>query len=213
MNNAFFVGNPDIIRLLLNCKADIDYINSRGWTSVSFLWEPDRPAYSTTGEILDICISQDFSIWSETDTEGWTPCHRAAAYGRGEDVVNLHYKGGNIRSYTTNFLWGPITCAVWHENDSTFDALLDLLRPDEIREIKDSRGWTLLHMAAQRGRKHMLSRLLDVGADTGILTMGTEHLLSKNLEYKRLTAHTIAQAYGYGGLWDDIIASRARPIQ
>lgn len=127
MNNAFLIGNVPVIRLLLDAGAELEYKDSRTWTSVSFLWDPTRPAHTATTEILEICMSRGFSAGDDTDTRGWSPVHRAAAYGRGEDIRNLELKGANLHSYTTDFLWGPMTCAVWHSNESTFDVFMDSL--------------------------------------------------------------------------------------
>lgn len=150
-------------------------------------------------------MSRGFADWNDTDTEGWSPCHRAGAYGRGEDVRNLNDKGGNMHTYTTEFMWGPMTCAVWFNNESTFDAFMDLLPVEEILDIRDTRGWTLLHMAAQSGCKHILGRLLEIGADPGKLTMGTKYWVMERLEYKQLTAETVAREYGHGELWDEVV--------
>ena len=144
-------------------------------------------------------------MWNYVDVEGWSACHRAGAYGRGEDIRNLDCKGGNMNSYTTNQLWGPMTCSVWHSNESTFDAFMDLLPVPEILSIRDSRCWTLLHMAARNGCRHILRRLLEIGADTEALTVGTEYWVTSNLAKKNLTAETIAQEYGHGELWNSVL--------
>ena len=154
-------------------------------------------------------MSEGFTAWNDPDPRGWTPCHRAAAYGRGKDIHTLHCKGGNMHSYTTDYLWGPVTCAVWNSNESTFDAFLDIIPVKYIVDFTDSRGWTLLHMAAQNGCKHIIGSLLALGADTEALTVGTRYWVKEELEYKRLTAETIARAYGHGDLWDEINARNA----
>lgn len=43
LNNAFYVGRIDIIRQLIAAESDIDYVNQRGWTSLNYLWDPERP--------------------------------------------------------------------------------------------------------------------------------------------------------------------------
>lgn len=202
---AFGLGNTDIIRCLLRAGADLHYQNTRTWTALSYLWDPVRPAPASTGEILGICMSEGYSEWNEVDPSGWTPCHRAGAYGKGEDIYNLSYKGGNMRSYTTDFLWGPMTCAVWNNNESTFNAFMDLLEPEEVLDFKDSSGWTLLHLAAENGSRHMIKTLLDIGINPRALTVGPQHWLPKRLEWERLTAEAVAREYGHGELWDSVI--------
>lgn len=97
-----------------------------------------------------------------------------------------------------------MTCAVWNSNESTFDAFMGLFQAEEIVNIKDSRGWTLLHFAAQKGCEHILRSLLRIGADRRALTAGTKDWVTEGLEWKNLTAETIAREYGHGGIWDKV---------
>ena len=207
---AFRLGNADIIRRLLRAGADLDYQNCRTWTALSYLWDPDRPAPPSTGDILGICTAAGFAAWNETDPSGWTPCHRAAAYGTGEDVYSLHYKGGNMRGYTTDDLWGPLTCAVWKDNRSTFDALVDLFDAAEVRDVRDSSGWTLLHLAAENGSRHMIKTLLDLGVDPKALTVAPQHWLPESLVWKKLTAEAIAREFGHGELWECAVTGMSK---
>ena len=198
------MGNVPIIRLLLNAGADLEYQNMRTWYSVSHLWDPIRPTHMSTSEILELCTSQGFSGWNETDVRGWSPLHRAAAYGSGEDIRNLQYKGANFHNYTTDHLWGPITCAVWNSNVSTFDALMKILPVAEIMGFRDTRGWSLLHCAAQNGCEHIMKALIGIGVDCEALTVGTSDWVKDDLYGKSLTARMIAREYGHGGLWANV---------
>jgi ankyrin repeat protein len=202
LNNAFFIGNADIIRLLMKAGADLEYRNRRSWSSVSYLWEPGRPSHRSTCEILDICAENGFYDWNNTDVMGWSAAHRAAAYGSSDDIRSLAYKGANIHSYTTDQFWGPVTCAVWNSNESTFDALAELLSNEEIVNARDSRGWTLLHFAAQTGSEQLMRKLRVLGVATDALTIPTTLWVTQGLEGKRLTAEVIASEYGYGNSWD-----------
>ena len=82
---------------------------------------------------------------------------------------------------------------------------MNLFEIEEIVGICDSRGWTLLHMAARKGCEHILRSLLLIGADRGALTMGTQWWVRQELEWSSLTAETIARAYGHGELWDKLV--------
>ena len=197
MNSAFYIGSVEIIRLLLSAGADLEYKNFRPWTAPSFLWDPDRTTPEDTDEILDICMEKGYTAWNDTDEEGWTPCHRAAAYGRGQDIRNLNHKGGNMLMYSTNEGWGPITCAVRYANKDTFDALLKILRAEDVVDFRDYRGWSLLHFAAQGGCEAIVETLLDLGAEPGIVTEPTYYWVIESLEYKALTAEVIAREYGH----------------
>lgn len=112
-----------------------------------------------------------------------------------------------MRSYTTNYLWGPMTCAVWNNNESTFDAFMDLLESKEVLDIRDSSGWTLLHLAAENGSRHIIKTLLDIGVNSRALTVGPQDWMPKELEWERLTAERIARENGHGELWDSVVGS------
>ena len=207
---AFRLGNADIIRSLLRAGANLDYQNRRTWTALSYLWDPDRPTPASASEILGICTAAGFAAWNKTDLSGWTPCHRAAAYGTGEDIYSLHYKGGNMRGYTTDDLWGPLTCAVWKDNWSTFDALIDLFDAAEVRDIRDSSGWTLLHLAAENGSRHIIKTLLDLGVNAKALTVAPQPWLPEKLVWEKLSAEAIARDCGHGELWDSVVTGMSR---
>jgi hypothetical protein len=191
-----------VIRILLNAGADLEYQNCRSWTSASYLWDPDRPSHSSTSEILDICAAGGFSGWNDTDVRGWGAVHRASAYGCGEDIRKLANKGANLHAYTTDHLWGPVTCAVWNSNESTFNAYVDLLKDEEMVVFRDSRGWSLLHFAAQKGSERIMRRLIETGVPIEAHTMPTSDRVKEGLEGKGLTAEMIAREYGHGTAWE-----------
>ena len=118
---------------------------------------------------------------------------------------NLCAKGGNMRAYTTDHLWGPITCAVWNSNVETFDALVGMLPVEEVVGSVDSRGWTLLHFAAQNGCEYVMRRLLELGADPDARTVPTWIWVKECLDGKTLTAEIIATEYGHGEMWLQVI--------
>ena len=111
-----------------------------------------------------------------------------------------------MRAYTTDDLWGPLTCAVWKDNRSTFDVLVELFEAAEVRDVRDSSGWTLLHLAAENGSRYMIKTLLELGVDPKALTVTPQDWLPERLVWKRLTAETIAREYGHGELWDSVVA-------
>lgn len=202
---AFLFGNVDVARLLIRVGADLEYYDLRWWNSLCHLWTQNRPHHATTREMLEICALQGFTAWNEADKVGWTPCHRAAAYGLGEEIHFLHGIGGDIHNHMPPWLWSPLACAVWEGNQSTFDALIGLLPVEEVLEEKDVRGWTALHFAAQKGCKYISEKLLDFGVDPEALSVGADFWMARELENKRLTAGDIARAYGHGELWDEIV--------
>jgi ankyrin repeat protein len=208
LNNAFYIGNSKLVKLLLEHGAEIDCKNARSWTSISYLWDPQRQQHSSeeVAKILTLSSSNYFSAWNDTDTRGWTPAHRAAAYGTFEDIYSLRCKGANMHKYTTEYHWGPIHYAIWFNNESTFDALVDqdTLPRAEIVELRDTRGWTLLHFAAQKGSEHMIRKLLASGINRAVVA-STDIWIKDELEWKSMTAEDIARGYGHGEIWDKLI--------
>jgi ankyrin repeat protein len=134
---------------------------------------------------------------------GWSAVHGAGAYGCGEDVRKLAANGANMRAYTTDHLWGPVTYAVWNNNASTFEVFVDLLPQEEILEARDSRGWSLLHFAAQKGSVEIMRKLMKLGTAIDTHTYPTTHWVTDNLDGKKLTAEMIAREYHHGKAWNN----------
>jgi ankyrin repeat protein len=203
LNNAFLFGTADIIRILLRAGADLDYVNSRAWTSLSYLWDPEFENHPTTSEILDICFEQEFSNWNYKDTLGWGPIHRAAAFGKGRDIQNLMFRGASKDLSTTDRHWTPIHCAVMYGNESTFEVLVQQMNPYILTQMKDSSGWGLLHLAAEQGSEKIMFQLIQLGADPDALTIPSSIAIPKGLEYKELRAETIAEHCGHRQAYDN----------
>ncbi|KAH7330013.1 ankyrin repeat-containing domain protein [Rhexocercosporidium sp. MPI-PUGE-AT-0058] len=206
LNNAFLCGYAEIIRILLNAGADLEYVNSRTWTSLSYLWDPELPNHTCTPEILDICLEKQFYSWDHADTMGWTPIHRAAAFGEGHHIRKLRSLGMvNFDRHTIYTHWLPIQCAARYGNVSTFNALMESFPLRLLLHLKDSRGWTLLHLAAQSGSGELISQLLERCADPNALSDPASMFVPGDLEYKELTPGTIAEHYGHGRAYADAL--------
>jgi ankyrin repeat protein len=206
------MGDSALVHLLLEAGAEIEYKNARTWTSLSFLWDPDREPHSSQemGKILELCSRNYFEAWSDPDVMGWTPAHRAAAYGTGDDIRNLHIrslhcKGASMHSYNKDLHWTPITYSIWRNNESTFAAFVRILTTAEIVQFRDNRGWTLLHFAAEQGSERMLKTLLELGVDREVLSIPTKIWIMDELEGQSLIAENIAYACGHGDIWDKVV--------
>lgn len=210
MNNAFLLGHSAIIRLLLAARADLEYVNSRAWTSLSYLWDPDLPNHTSTLEILDICSANRFSSWDYSDTVGWGPIHRAAAFGLGFHVKKLIDLGASADRETVFGNWISLQCAARYGNMSTFTFLAEHIPVPILLTLKDSRGWTLLHLAAASGSAKMMAFLVEIGLDPMALSDPASVLVPEELEYKELTPRNIAEYYGYGMIYDDAVRAASR---
>ncbi|KAH7317244.1 ankyrin repeat-containing domain protein [Rhexocercosporidium sp. MPI-PUGE-AT-0058] len=205
LNNAFLLGHSTILRLLLAAGADLEYVNARAWTSLFYLWDPDLPNHSCTLEILDICCANRFNGWDYSDTVGWAPIHRAAAFGFGFHVSKLINLGASVNRETVFGNWTPLQCAARYGNMSTFSFLAEHIPVPILLTLKDSRGWTLLHLAAASGSAKMITFLVEVGVDPRALSDPASVLVPEELEYKELTPQKIAEYYGHGRLFDDAL--------
>lgn len=109
------------------------------------------------------------------------------------------------RTYLTK--WMPLQCALFYGNESTFDALafhcVGAMLP--LWGLKDSRGWGLLHLAAASGSRPLVKRLLELGLDPEARSDEASILLPGELKYKELTPRTVAQHYGHGTMYDEVM--------
>ena len=171
------------------------------------------PHHSIITQILAICAAHQFLGWELRDSAGWALIHRAAAFGHPEHITKLY----NMKVIPRNLIpvdnaswspvqcgWSPIQCAARFGNLLTFQRLIEELRisPYHLLEIRDSRGWNLLHLAAASGAEEMMVHLLSMGLDALALSDPATFLLPDELDYKKLTPRDIALHYGYVQTYD-----------
>jgi ankyrin repeat protein len=191
LNAAFYSGHVETVRLLLSLNAELEYINCRMWTSVRYIYDPQLTNLHTV-ELLDICAARGFDQWDTQDAVGWTIFHRASAFGRSCDIkklLNLRVSS-DIYSFTLN--WLPIFCSVKFGNESTFNLLVDLIPPSALPTLKDSRGWNLLHLAAESGSEAIMTQLLRRKLDPLAITDKSAMALPEGLSLRELTVGDIA---------------------
>jgi ankyrin repeat protein len=166
------------------------------WTSARYIFDPERSNRNSI-ELLDISATPDLGQWDAQDRVGWTILHRAAAYGQGRDIrkmLNLQ-ASPKIRTFQLN--WLPICCAVSKGNESTFDVLAspDVMPLREMIKFRDTRGWTLLHLAAQSGSVPIITKILTLGLHPYDKTDGSTMQVPEGLKMKELTPGDIARWY------------------
>ncbi|KAF4632133.1 hypothetical protein G7Y89_g5994 [Cudoniella acicularis] len=207
LNDAFWKGDPKIIRLLLSHKADIEYVNNRTWTSITYLWDPVRPNHTKTTEILEICAVAEFDSWNYSDAAGWTPFHRAAAFG---DAAHLE-KLSNLEVIDRRNMpltlckWTPIQTAARFGNISTFEYLSRDVPTSTLRRMRDRRGWSLLHLAAESGSEKMLCCLLSLGLVPNATSVPTTYMVPEEMDDQSLTPRMIAEYYGHNSIYDSAL--------
>ncbi len=195
MDTAFLYGHHDIVRLLLKADADLEYVNRRTWTAPRYIFDPNLSKRDPS-ILLDICASAEFRDWNPPDIVGWTILHRAAAFGQGRDITRLIHLGASTMAQIAVMNWLAIQCAAKYGNLSTFNVLADRIPSKNLVELTDSRGWTLLHLAAQTRSLDLLVNLLRRGFHPSTRTSASSLSVPEGLDGMEATPQEIAKASG-----------------
>jgi ankyrin repeat protein len=127
--------------------------------------------------------------------------HRASAYSRDKDIRRLIHLGASPKIRTSPLGWLPISCSVICGNQATFEALVDQFHPGELRTLFDSRGWTLLHLAAESGSSAIIMKLLKLGLDPSKISSAASEAMAKELQLLELTPGDIAEFHQNGEVY------------
>jgi ankyrin repeat protein len=197
---AFYCKQPEIARMLISNGADPEHISSHGTTPLFHLFQPDqKPTMTSTAELIEMLTPHSLSGINTQSCKGWTPLHRAAAYGTGQDVENMVKRGANLTLKTSYEKWLPIFVAVNFNNIDTFKQLASY-SPKSCIEDVDVRGWTMLHIAAALGSSELVEHLIRLGADPYALSRsGSEwsnDLIPENMQGRQLTPAGVAKFSG-----------------
>jgi ankyrin repeat protein len=122
-------------------------------------------AASILGETqqLEELLAANRSLVTSLSSDGWTPLHLAAFFGRKEAVQALLNKGAEVNARSTNPMQNmPLHAAAAgrHAEVATL-----LLSRGATANARQHGGWTPLHAAAQNGDMEMAKALLYGGAD------------------------------------------------
>jgi ankyrin repeat protein len=196
LHAAFYYQHADIARLLMSKQADADNINDDNVAPLFHLFQP-RPSRicPAAQELLDIAFLYSAPDINLQSYEGWTVLHRAAAYGTGDDVHALINRGASTVLKTGEYGWSPLATAVRFRNVATFDRLLKHVGVEAIRET-DSRGWTMLHLAAEQGNRQLITRLVTSGAELHAMSEVRAVSVSRNSQACKMTPIDVARSLG-----------------
>jgi ankyrin repeat protein len=196
LHAAFYCRQVEIARLLKYRNADAGNINDDDVAPLFHLFQPvSRNPSAAAQELLDIALPDLVSNINIQSCEGWTVLHRAAAYGTGKDIDTLLSLGANIGLRTNELELSPLATAVQFGNIPTFARLLQHTGMEAVRET-DSRGWTMLHLAAEQGNQELITRLVLSGAEIHAMSKPNTALISDNMQPRGLTALDIARSLG-----------------
>lgn len=169
-----------------------------GKTPLFHLFQPDQESTMTSAtELIDMLTPHSLSGINTQSRQGWTPLHRAAAYGTSQDVKSLVKRGANLTLKTIHEQWIPIFVAVNFNNIDTFEQLVRY-SPSCIQDT-DVRGWTMLHIAAALGSSELVARLVSLGADPHVRSHSSSEnneLVPEHMHGVQLTPADVAKFSG-----------------
>ncbi|KAG4429660.1 hypothetical protein IFR05_014864 [Cadophora sp. M221] len=202
---AFYMGNLEIAHLLIQAGASLEHVTHCTWMCPRYLFDPHAPSKHTV-ELLDLCHTSGFEEWDMPDVLGWTIMHRAAAYGQARDIRKLLNLKTQWNLLTFKLHWLPIFCAVKYGNVATFEVFASLIMPMELRGLRDVRGWSLLHVAAESGEEGLIARLLNLGCDPSQISDKSKLGVPIGLEFLEVTPADIANACGHHDVYQGVLA-------
>jgi ankyrin repeat protein len=115
---------------------------------------------------LEDLLTGNRSLVTAVSTDGWTPLHLAAFFGKGDAVRLLLNKGAVVTTRSTNQMTNtPLHAAAAGKHADIVKLLLDHGANANARQHG---GWTPLHSAAQNGDLECARVLIAAGADASV---------------------------------------------
>jgi ankyrin repeat protein len=164
-------GRPDIIKLLLDHKADPNVTGRDGTSALMLAAENNQP------EIVKMLIARGADP-NRQDNSGWTAVLKAAYQGNAQCI-------GILASQSKMELDRALLVATLMEKKDAVKALVD--NGAEV-DFRASDGRTALILAAGKGNRDIVEVLLQAGADASLTDQAGE------------TAQSVAVAKGYSGI-------------
>lgn len=176
--------------MLLNQGADIEHVDSDGYSVLSYLWVDDgRMAESS--EFMRLCIATEFAEVNACDSRGWMPLHRAAAVGTPEDVEAFLKLGASLDARADWYGWTALFFAASHDNVDTFQTIIQHAGGQAIHSL-DGDGWNLLHCCVYFDAPRVLRLALKGGVDVNQKSLPAPLPEDPELSYRELTVADIA---------------------
>lgn len=190
LQSCFLRGHLDIARLLITRGANIEYVDSDGYSVLSYLWVIDNHSDKNI-DFMRLCLANDFAEVNACDSRGWSAFHRAAAIGTPEDVEAFLRLGASLTLRAEWYGWTALFFAASHDNVDTFQTIVQHSGAD-VYDSLDGDGWSLLHCCIYFGAPRVMRLLLRNGADVNQLSHPAPLPEDPELSYKELTPSDIA---------------------
>lgn len=112
---------------------------------------------------LESLVSANRSLVNAVSSDGWTPLHLAAFFGKAEAARLLLNKGADVKIRSTNAMNNlALHAAAAGKHTDIVKLLLEFGTPANAQQHG---GWTALHAAAQHGDVEMAQVLVEGGAE------------------------------------------------
>lgn len=194
LQSSFLRGQFNIARLLLTRGADIERVDSDGYSVLSYLWVVDKPSEKSV-DFMRLCLANGFSEVNACDSRGWSAFQRAAAIGTSEDVDAFLRLGASLDLRADWYGWTALFFAASHDNVETFQTIVRH-SPPNVYESLDGDGWTLLHCCIYFGAPCVMRLVLLNGIDVNQLTHPAPLPEDPEMSYRELTPSDIAVYIG-----------------
>ncbi|KAL2822821.1 ankyrin repeat-containing domain protein [Aspergillus cavernicola] len=190
LQSSFLRGELGIARVLIGQGADIEHVDSDGYSVLSYLWVNDG-RMDKSAEFMRLCIANEFSEVNACDSRGWMPLHRAAAVGTPEDVEAFLKLGASLDLRADWYGWTALFFAASHDNVETFQTIVRHSEADVFNSL-DGDGWNLLHCCTYFGAPRVMRLVLQNGIDVNQKSLPAPLPEDPELSYRELTASDIA---------------------
>ena len=190
LQSSFLRGHLDIARILLNRRADIEYIDSDGYSVLSYLWIVEKSSEKLI-DFMRLCLANEFAEANACDNRGWSAFHRAAAIGTSEEVEAFLRLGASLALRAEWYGWTALFFAASHDNIETFRMIVSHSAAN-VYESLDGDGWTLLHCCIYFGAPRVMRLVLQNGVDVNQPSHPAPLPEDPQLSYKELTPSDIA---------------------
>lgn len=195
---ALYHRNEVAVRLLLNRYADLGDISLLGWSPIFYLWRDDTEVQPSCLKLLQILQTHDNFMFLHShlglvDVEGWSLVNRVASFGQPDELDLLISSGADLDSKVGGLAWDAVF-------NATYDGRLDNLKvlhrhtPDFDWNCRDTRGWTLLHVATAEGHSEVMEWLLRGGADPSLRSWPADMDVAHELQGLQCTPAQVAKA-------------------
>lgn len=180
---ALYKRNEVMVRTLLRYGANIHHIARNGWSVLFYLWIDEKtiqPSCLMFLRMLQTADPDDLALVEQqlVGDDGYSLLNRAACSGTAEEVNFLVQKGADL-SWKDEFDWGAPFDAVFGDKLENLQTLVQYY--PNFLELRDVRGWTLLHVAAEFGYEDIVRYLLHQGADWQARSWKTNGHVTKDL--------------------------------